>query len=71
MEILLLGHVLREHQLVHILLDRVDRLQVVLDIHQDLSNSLIDLGQLYAETADLLFCLLAFREDVVVALVLL
>jgi hypothetical protein len=71
LKVLPLGDILRKDQLVHILLNRVDSLQVVLDIHQDLSDSLVDTSQLISKFPDLFLGILPFGEDMVIAFVLL
>ena len=57
--------------MVHLLVDRVHRLDVVINVQLDLGDSLVDVGELLVDVADVGFRLGAFLEDVVVALVLL
>lgn len=71
LEILPLSDILRKDQFVHIPLNRIDSLQVILNIHHNLSDPLIDASQLIPNIPYLLLGVLAFSEDMVVALVLL
>lgn len=66
-----LSDILRKDQFVHIPLNRIDSLQVILNIHHNLSDPLIDASQLIPNIPYLLLGVLAFSEDMVVALVLL
>ena len=68
-ELLLLLVVLGEDELVHVFVDGVDGVEVVLDVQQDAGQVGVDGGELFVDGADAEFCLFAFAEDVVVALV--
>lgn len=61
LEILPLSDVLRKDQLVHILLNRVHSLQVVLNVHKNLGDALIDPSQFVADVPYLLLRVLPLR----------
>lgn len=61
LEILPLSDVLRKDQLVHILLNRVHSLQIVLNVHKNLGDALIDPSQLVADVPYLLLRVLPLR----------
>jgi hypothetical protein len=57
--------------LVHIFINRVDSIKIILDINKDSSYLLINVDQLGIDNTYILFGLLAFFEDMVVAFVFL
>jgi hypothetical protein len=69
LKVLLLGEVLREDKFIHIFLNGVDGLQVILNIHEDFGDSLVDFCQLHANIPDLMLGLLPFSQNVIVAFV--
>ena len=62
---------LREDKLIHIFLDWINCVQVVLNVEQYSCDLLVDINELAIDSSYILFCLLTFFEDMVVAFVFL
>lgn len=67
LKFLLLTDVLRKYEPIHILVDGVDSLKVVLNVHLDPGESLVDATQLAGNVADMLFSLFALCKYMVIA----